>query len=129
MRFFKISPLISILILFTGVFPLSSAAETRVADGYAQSGALVNLYADKLPKLKYPRKAQRLGVEGYVEVVCDVAADGTKSDIRVLDAEPRRIFDKAAIEFVEALQINPPLLDGNEVFVRDAKLRVIFRLN
>ncbi|MGA1188834.1 MAG: energy transducer TonB [Pseudomonadales bacterium] len=129
MRFFKISPLISILILFTGAFPLSSAAETRVADGYAQSGALVNLYADKLPKLKYPRKAQRLGVEGYVEVGCDVAADGTKSDIRVLDAEPRRIFDKAAIEFVEALQINPPLLDGNEVSVRDVKLRVIFRLN
>ena len=45
---------------------LSSAAfsEIRIGIGYAADRSSVDVFIEKFPRLKYPRKAQRLQVEG-----------------------------------------------------------------
>lgn len=107
----------------------SAFAEMQVGTGYAADGSVVPVFIDRAPRLKYPRKAQRLGVEGYALIGGDVKADGTQYDLRVLDAEPRSIFDKSALAFVEAMDVKPPLKDGTAVDLRDVEFKVIFKLD
>jgi TonB family protein len=125
----KLFPLVSILIFLGSAHSPNSLAETRIGEGYAPNGESVSIFVDRIPRLKYPRKAQRLGVEGYVDIACDIDSDGNKTDLRVLAAEPRRIFDKAALDFVEAMNISPPLLNGTPVDLTDANFRVNFRFD
>lgn len=46
----------------------------------------------------YPRRAAMAGVEGFVELEFTVTSDGRATDIRVIQAEPRRVFDRAATD-------------------------------
>ena len=110
---------------------LSSAAfsEIRIGSGFAADRSTVDVFTEKFPRLKYPRKAQRLKVEGYALIGFDVKADGSKTDIRVLEAEPRRIFDKSALQFVEALELKPPVKDGEPVDLNDVQFKVNFKFN
>ena len=103
-------------------------AEIRIGIGYAADRSTVDVFTEKFPRLKYPRKAQRLQVEGYAVIGFDVKADGSKTDLRVLEAEPRRIFDKSALQFVESLELNPPLKDGEPVDLSDVQFKVNFKL-
>lgn len=93
------------LILPDAVYSLPSLAEQRIGSGYTPNGEAVELFVDWVPRLKYPRKAQWRGDEGYADTRLDIKADGTKTDMRVLEAEPREIFDKAALEFFESMTI------------------------
>ena len=104
-------------------------AEIRIGNGYAADRSSVDVFTAKFPRLKYPRKAQRLQVEGYAVIGFDVKADGSKTDLRVLEAEPRRIFDKSALQFVESLDLSPPLQDGEPVDISDVQFKVNFKLN
>ena len=44
----------------------------------------------------YPETAGRNGVEGDVEVAISVDADGAVEDVRVIDADPPGVFERAA---------------------------------
>src|SRR5690606_21073129 len=46
----------------------------------------------------YPREAERAGIEGWVDVEFTVASDGRTQDFVVRDAQPKDVFDKAAID-------------------------------
>lgn len=48
----------------------------------------------------YPDAAKKLGIDGHVEVELTVGPDGTVSDAKVTAAEPRGVFDAAALEAV-----------------------------
>ncbi|MDX1572166.1 MAG: energy transducer TonB [Xanthomonadales bacterium] len=45
----------------------------------------------------YPRKAFLDGQEGWVDLEITVAPDGTVADVQIVDAEPRRVFERAAV--------------------------------
>ena len=55
----------------------SFAASVR---GTLPSGDVVDVEIVKTPKLKYPRRAQRLDVEGFVLLGFDLAKDGEIQD-------------------------------------------------
>ena len=59
----------------------------------------------------YPARAQSQGIEGYVIVEFDVAADGLVSNIVVLEST-NSIFDKAAIRAAERFKFKPRVVDG-----------------
>ncbi|WIX34503.1 energy transducer TonB [Salinicola sp. JS01] len=72
----------------------------------------------------YPVRAQRRGLEGYVEVSFVIQPDGRvdSGSLRVIDAEPANVFDRAVEEAVARWRF-PPADD-----VRRATQRIEFKL-
>ena len=103
----------------------SFAASVR---GTLPSGDLVDIEIVKTPKLKYPRRAQRLDVEGFVLLGFDLSKDGEILDLRVIESQPRLVFDKSAMKFVGGFEFTMPEEDGNTVPVTNITFRVRFRL-
>ena len=96
--------------------------------GTAPSGAEVSIEIKKAPALKYPKRAERLGVEGYVVVAFDLSENGDILDLRVVEAEPRMVFDKSAMKFVKGMRFEVPEEDGTPVMARDIQFKVGFQL-
>lgn len=61
---------------------------------------------------RYPTAAMRARQEGWVVVSFTVDADGGTSGIKVVDAQPRRVFDRAAMDAVERYRFTPAMKDG-----------------
>lgn len=73
----------------------------------------------------YPPAALRAGIEGWVELEYAIAPDGSVTEIRVLDAAPRRVFDQAAQRALAAWKFRPG--DGQGLR-RGLRVRLHFRL-
>ncbi|HZX70072.1 MAG TPA: energy transducer TonB [Rhodanobacter sp.] len=63
----------------------------------------------------YPPGAVRSRQQGWVVVAFTVDKDGKTSDVKVIDAQPHRVFDRAAIDAVERYQFTPAMKDGEPV--------------
>ena len=63
----------------------------------------------------YPQAAVRKRDEGWVEVEFSVMPDGSIANAHVVDSQPVRIFDRAAVEAVQRWVFNPALRDGQPV--------------
>lgn len=72
----------------------------------------------------YPSRAQRRGMEGFVEVAFMIRRDGSvdSSTIRVTNAQPRRVFDDAAQSAISQWQFEP------SDRLRNATQRIEFQL-
>jgi len=77
---------------------------------------------------RYPTTAVRANQEGWVEVTFTVTPEGTVDDVKVVDAEPRHVFDRAATEAASRWKFQPATQDGNPVPSQD-KRRIVFKLN
>jgi protein TonB len=64
---------------------------------------------------QYPRKAAMEGIEGYVRFRFTVKADGYPKDVEIVDANPRRIFDKDARRAIYKWRFKPKVVDGKAV--------------
>jgi len=73
----------------------------------------------------YPQSALDRGVSGWVDIEFTVKTDGSVDDVEVTAAEPRRVFDSAAIRAVSGYRYEPVLRNGTAVNQR-ARLRVRF---
>ena len=115
----------TVLIIFSGV---AMADGERWVEGKAPSGETVKVVISSMSKLQYPRRAVRYGIEGHVEVAFDINEDGEVVDLRVVEAKPQLVFDKAAPQYIKKIKFLPPRLDGNGVYVSDLTMRMPFRL-
>ena len=80
------------------------------------------------PDPVYPRQARSAGVEGQVTVRYDVSIQGAVVNLRVVRAEPRGVFERAALEAVAQWRFRPPRVDGRRVALRDRISTLEFRL-
>ncbi len=64
---------------------------------------------------RYPTQAQRSRTEGFVVVSFTVTAEGRTSNIQVVDAQPRHMFERAAIDAVERWEFKPATRNGEPV--------------
>lgn len=77
----------------------------------------------------YPRRAITRGIEGYVIVEFTVTKSGTTRDIRVVEAEPSGIFDKASIRAASRFKYKPRVIDGQAIEVRGVRNKITFELD
>jgi len=77
---------------------------------------------------QFPREAAINGIEGWVEIEFTIEADGSVSDPKVLNSQPRRVFDRNAIRAIYKWKFKPRIVDGKPV-ARRATQRLDFTLN
>jgi TonB family protein len=106
----------------------AAAQDGLYVEGNAPSGEVVKVFIKSKPKFKYPRRAQRMEIEGYVVLSFDVNEDGELVDLRVDESKPRLIFDKAATQYIQRWKFEPPTINGAAVYASDISMRIPFRL-
>ncbi len=77
---------------------------------------------------QYPRRAAERGIEGYVIVSLTVNQAGTTSDIKVVEAKPEGIFERAAIRAAEKFKYKPKVVNGKPVAVSGVLYQFTFEL-
>ena len=75
----------------------------------------------------YPRKAAIKGIEGWVKLEFTITQDGAVSDVKVLNAKPRRMFNRAAIKSILRWKFKPRVVSGKAV-ARRATQTIEFKL-
>jgi protein TonB len=75
----------------------------------------------------YPPDAKRTRRQGWVDVTFTVEPDGTVIGATVADAEPKYVFDRAALGAVSRWQFTPGTQDGKPV-ASQMRQRIEFRL-
>ncbi len=76
----------------------------------------------------YPFKAKRRGIEGWVDVEFVVTDQGLVEEIKVIAAQPEKIFNKNVIQCLSAWRFKPGTILGETVRTR-ARTRIRFELN
>jgi len=76
----------------------------------------------------YPRDAAQRGIEGWVVVVFDIDPTGAVVGARVLESEPRRVFDQAALSAVRKWKYKAGIADGQRYVTKGVRVRLAFRL-
>jgi protein TonB len=77
---------------------------------------------------QYPRDAQRNRISGWVQLEVLVNADGTVRSARVLESNPRGLFEAAAVQAVLRWKFKPKVVNGQPVQQKGAQ-RIEFKLN
>jgi len=61
---------------------------------------------------EYPRRALSQGIEGWVIVEFTISETGAVMDAKVVDAQPKKIFDDAALKAIARWRYNPKVENG-----------------
>ena len=86
------------------------------------NGAVLNQMAgnsEAMPILRippiYPRRAKMLKKEGYVKLKLFISKDGLINKAQIIESNPKKLFDKAALNSVYGWKFKPKLVDGKAV--------------
>ena len=77
---------------------------------------------------RYPRKALRLGKQGYVVLSFDINEAGRVVNIKVLKAKPLRLFEKEAVRALKHWKYKPMLINGEAVSQIGQSIRLDFQI-
>ena len=76
----------------------------------------------------YPPRAQSRGIEGYVIVQFTITPTGTVRDATVVEAQPKGMFDDAALKAIARWRYNPKVEGGVAVERVGVRTRLTFQL-
>lgn len=97
----------------------------------SQGQGLAGFDTDVIPVVRvapaYPRNAKMAKIQGYVTMAVTINPDGTVSDAKVLESDPPRLFDKAALAAIKRWKFRPKVVNGTPVAQR-AKQTIEFKL-
>ncbi len=77
---------------------------------------------------RYPRKAAMEGIEGWVKFRFTISPDGTPIDVELIDAQPRRIFERDARRAIYKWKFKPNVVDGVAVIQKNMVYTMQFQL-
>ncbi|WP_282167343.1 energy transducer TonB [Shewanella japonica] len=78
---------------------------------------------------QYPMDAARDGKEGYVIVMFDISSSGAVINAQVLEAEPKRTFNRAALQAINNWKYKPKTVKGQGVIQHNQQVRLDFTLD
>jgi len=77
---------------------------------------------------KYPSDAIRKGIQGWVKLVFDINKVGKVVNVSIIDAQPKRIFNKAAREALRKWKYQAKSVDGQPVYQKDRTVQLDFTM-
>lgn len=77
---------------------------------------------------EYPDRARDEEIEGWVLVRFTIAADGGVTAPEVVEASPRRIFDRAALDAIRRWKYRPMMQGGRAVARPGVSVKLMFKL-
>lgn len=77
---------------------------------------------------EYPRRAMSRGIEGWVMFEFTITPAGTVSDVKVIDSEPKGLFEDAATKAILRWKYNPKVEEGRAVERRGVRTILRFEL-
>ena len=77
-----------------------------------RENGIFKLVRTKTPGPEYPRQALLDQLEGWVDLLVTVDSNGKVEGVQVVAAEPRRVFERAAIRAARKWQFVPPIDSG-----------------
>lgn len=96
-------------------FNMPSVNVGNTAAGLSGPGALAR-DGDATPifrqEPKFPTKAARDGIEGWVQLKFDINELGNVENVTVINAQPKRVFDREAKKALRKWRYNPKVVDG-----------------
>jgi TonB family protein len=95
----------------------SAAARSAAASGVNPASLAATLKRTRYVPPEFPSKALAQHVSGAVTVEYTVDASGDPRDVRVIEATPPGVFDKAAITAVKRWHYDPVIANGGPVEV------------
>jgi len=104
----------------------SAAPATSVAASTAPKSKDFQLVKKVNPT--YPTQALRSRTEGWVELSFTITTTGDVEGVEVVDAEPRRVFDREAARALGQWKFSPRMENGKPVAAK-ARQRLTFSLN
>jgi len=93
----------------------------------SETGSVIVAYLKVQPI--YPSRALSRGIEGYVDLAFDITAAGNTTNIRVIEAEPDGVFEKAAIAALRKWKYKVPVEDGVPRGQNDMMSRISFNID
>lgn len=78
---------------------------------------------------RYPIKAARDGKEGYVVLSFSINEIGGVEDVKVIEAQPKRLFDKEARRALKRWKYKPKMVDGKAQKQTGQSVRLDFTLD
>ncbi|MDE1894118.1 MAG: energy transducer TonB [Pseudomonadota bacterium] len=90
----------------------AAGGATAAAQGAAPSGETTPAVLIKAVAPHYPPSALRSRQEGWVVVSFTIDTEGKPEDVKILDSQPRRVFDRAALEAVSRYRFTPAMKNG-----------------
>jgi protein TonB len=78
---------------------------------------------------KYPIQAARDGKEGWVKLSFSINEIGGVEDVTVMDAEPKRIFDKEARRALRKWKYKPKVVDGKALRQTGLTVQLDFKMD
>jgi protein TonB len=76
----------------------------------------------------YPMTAQRDGIEGWVKLSFSIDKTGRVFDAKVMNAEPKRLFDRAALKALKRWKYKPTINNGEPQIQRGQSVMLEFNL-
>jgi len=67
------------------------------------------------PPVAYPSDARRAGLSGWVQIEFVVGLDGSVRSAKAVDAQPRGVFEAAAVMAAQRCRFKPKMEDGKPV--------------
>jgi protein TonB len=77
---------------------------------------------------KYPIEAARDGREGWVRLSFTINEVGGVEDVKVIDAEPKRIFNREATRALRRWKYKPKVVDGKAIRQPGLEVQLDFKL-
>jgi len=111
-------------VLVASLFAMNVASADKGYVGESETEIEINRSYAKQPT--FPRKALRMGTEGYVIVEFDVDTDGAVLDPYVVEAVPQGTFERAAIKAIRKWVYEAPTHQGQSVKVNNVKVKLTF---
>lgn len=78
---------------------------------------------------KYPSIAAQKGIEGWVLLAFDINAIGEVVNVKVIESEPKRIFDKAAKQALKKWKYRAKSANGNAVSQTNLTVQLDFTMS
>jgi periplasmic protein TonB len=78
---------------------------------------------------RYPVQAARDGLQGWVRLRFTIMEDGSVDEVEVIEAEPRRVFDREAIRALRRWKYSPKVVDGKPMRQPGMQVQLDFTLD